>query len=61
MIIENLEADIVTLRKELQKKNMKNNSKFLDDIISIQRPNHDKPGLGYNYTEKGSISKEIEQ
>jgi hypothetical protein len=28
MIIGNLEAEIVTLRKDLQKKNMKNNSKF---------------------------------
>jgi hypothetical protein len=47
-IIENLEADIVTLRKDLPKKNMQNNSKVLDDIISIQKPHHDKSGLGYN-------------
>jgi hypothetical protein len=60
-IIGNLEVEIVTLRKDLQKKNMQNNSKFLDDIISSQRPNHDKSRLGYNQTEKGSISKVIEQ
>jgi dynactin complex subunit len=57
MIIGNLEADIVTLRKDLQKKNMQNNSKVLDVIISIQRPHLDKYGLGYNQTEKGPRSK----
>ena len=61
MIIENLEVEIVTLRKDLQKKNMRNSSKFLNDIISSQRPNHDKSGLGYNQTEKGSSSKTMEQ
>jgi hypothetical protein len=60
-IIGNLEAEIVTLRKDLQKKNMQNNSKVLDDIISSQNPQHDKSGLGYNQTEKGSISEAIEQ
>ena len=35
-IIRNLEAEIVTLRKDLQKKNMQNISKVLDDIISSQ-------------------------
>jgi seryl-tRNA synthetase len=48
MIIGNLEAEIVTLRKDLQKKNMQNNSKVLDDIINSQKPHHDKLGLGYN-------------
>jgi hypothetical protein len=48
MIIENLEAKIVTLRKDLQKKNMQNNSKVLDDIISSQRPNHENSRHGYN-------------
>jgi hypothetical protein len=43
-IIGNLEADIVTLRKDIQKKNMKNSSKVLDDIISPTSP------LGYNHT-----------
>jgi hypothetical protein len=33
-IIGNLEADIVTLRKDIQNKNMQNSSKGLDDIIS---------------------------
>jgi hypothetical protein len=61
MIIANLEAEIVTLRKDLQKKKMQKNSKVLDDIINSQRPNHDKLGLGYNYIEKGSISKTRDQ
>jgi hypothetical protein len=60
-IIENLEAEIVTLRKDLQNKNMQNSSKVLNDIINSQRPNHDKSGLGYNQTKKGSSSKTIEQ
>jgi hypothetical protein len=44
-IIGNLEAEIVTLRKDLQKKNMQNNSKVLDDIISSQKSHHDKSDL----------------
>ena len=44
-IIQNLEVDIVTLIKDLQKKNISNNSKVLNDIISSQRPNHDKSRL----------------
>jgi hypothetical protein len=56
-----LEGEIVTLRKDLQKKNMQNNSKVLDDIISSQNPYHDKYRLGYNQIEKGSRSKETEQ
>jgi hypothetical protein len=60
-IIGNLEAEIVTLRKDLQKKNMQNNSKVLDDIINSQKPHHDKSKLGYNQTEKGSSSKTTEQ
>ena len=51
-IIGNLEAKIVTLRKDLQKKNMQNNSKVLDEIISSKKSHHDKSGLGYNQTEK---------
>jgi hypothetical protein len=47
-IIGNLEADIVTLRKDIQKKNMQNNSKVLDDIISSQKSYLDKSRLGYN-------------
>jgi hypothetical protein len=50
MIIGNLEAKIVTLRKDLQNKNMQNNSKVLNDIISGQKPHHDKSGFGYNQT-----------
>jgi hypothetical protein len=56
-----LEVEIVTLRKDLQKKNMKNNSKFLNDIMSSQKPHHDKSELGYNQIENGSISKTTEQ
>jgi hypothetical protein len=60
-IIGSLEAEIVILRKDLQKKNMQNNSKVLDEIISSQRPHHDKSRLGYNQTEKGSSSKTTDQ
>jgi hypothetical protein len=56
-IIGNLEEEIVTLRKDLQKKIMQKRSKFLNDIISSQKPHHDKFILGYNQTEKGSSSK----
>jgi hypothetical protein len=52
-IIGNLEAEIVTLRKDLQKKNMQNNSKVFDDIINSQKPHHDKSILGYNQNIKG--------
>jgi hypothetical protein len=41
-IIGNLEAEIVTLRKDIQKKNMQNSSKVLDDIISSQKSHFDK-------------------
>jgi hypothetical protein len=40
---------------------MQNNSKVLNDIINIQKPHHDKSGLGNNQTEKGSSSRKIEQ
>jgi hypothetical protein len=56
-----LEAEIATLRKDIQKKNMQNSSKVLDDIINNQKYHLDKSGLGYNQTEKGSRSKTIEQ
>jgi hypothetical protein len=52
-----LEAEIVTLRKDIQKKNMQNSSKVLDDIISSQKSHLDKSGLGYDQIEKGSRSK----
>jgi hypothetical protein len=57
MIIGNLEANIVTLRIDLQNKNMQNNSKVLDDIINSERLNHDKSELGYNHKKKVSRSK----
>ena len=60
-IIGNLEVEIVTLRKDIQKKNMQNSSKVLDDIISSQKYYLDKSGLGYNQTEKGSSSKTTNQ
>jgi hypothetical protein len=40
---------------------MQNNSKVLNDIISSQRPNHDKSRLGYNETENVSSSKATKQ
>ena len=60
-IIGNLEVEISTLRKDIQKKNMQNSSKVLDDIISSQKSHLDKSGLRYNQTEKGSCSKKTEQ
>jgi hypothetical protein len=59
--IGNLEAEIVTLRKDIQKKNMQNSSKVLDDIINSQKYHLDKSRLGYNQTEKGSSSKTTEK
>jgi hypothetical protein len=56
-----LEAKIVRLRKDIQKKNMQNISKVLDDIISSQKYHLDKSGLGYNQTKKGSISRTTDQ
>jgi hypothetical protein len=56
-----VEVEIVTLRKDLQKKNMQNNSKVLNDIISSKKPHHDKSEIGNNRTEKGPISKTTEQ
>jgi hypothetical protein len=40
---------------------MQNNSKVLDDIISSQKPHHNKSGLGYNQTKNGSSSKTTKQ
>jgi hypothetical protein len=60
-IIGNLEAEIVTIRKDIQKKNMQNSSKVLDDIISSKKSYLDKSRLGYNQTKKGSSSKTTEQ
>jgi hypothetical protein len=60
-IIINLEAEIVTLRKDIRKKNMQNSSKVLDDIINSKKSHLDKSRLGYNEIEKGSSSKTIEQ
>jgi hypothetical protein len=56
-----LEATIVALRKDIQKKNMQNSSKVLDDIISCKKSHLDKSRLGYNQTKKGSSSIEIEK
>jgi hypothetical protein len=56
-----LEAEIVTLRKDIQKKNMQNSSKVLDDIIKSKKFHLDKSRLGCNQIEKGSISKTTEQ
>jgi hypothetical protein len=59
--LETWKQSIVTLRKDIQKKNMQNSSKVLDDIISSQKSHLDKSGLGYNQTKKGSRSKTKEQ
>jgi hypothetical protein len=56
-----LEENIVTLRKDIQKKNMQNSSKFLDDIINSQKYHLEKSGRGYNQTENGSSSKTTDQ
>jgi hypothetical protein len=61
MIIGNLEAEIVALKKNIQKKKMQNSSKVLDDIISSKKYHLEKSRLGYNQTKKGSSSKTIEQ
>ena len=47
-IIGNLEAEVVTLRNHIQKKNMQNSSKVLDDIINSKKSHLDKFELGYN-------------
>jgi hypothetical protein len=60
-IIGNLEAKIVTLRNDIQKKNMQNSSKVLDDIINSKKYYLDKSRIGYNLTEKGSSSKTTDQ
>jgi hypothetical protein len=60
-LIGNLEVEVVTLRKDIQKKNMQNSSKVLDDIINGQKSHIGKSGLGYNQKEKGSRSKTTEQ
>jgi hypothetical protein len=57
-IIGNLEAEIVTLRKDFQKKNMQNSSKVLDDIINSQKSYLDKSGLGYNQTKRDQAPKQ---
>jgi predicted RNase H-like nuclease (RuvC/YqgF family) len=46
--IGNLEAEIVTLRKDIQKKIVQNSSKVFDDIINSKKSHIDKSGLGYN-------------
>ena len=56
-----MEAKVATLRKDLQQKNMYNSSKVLDKIINSEKPHHDKYGLGYNQTKRGSISKTTDQ
>jgi hypothetical protein len=40
---------------------MQNSSKVLDGIIKSKNSHLDKSGIGYNQTEKGSISKRTEQ
>jgi hypothetical protein len=59
--IRNFEAEVVTLRKDIKKKNMQNSSKVPDDIINSKKSHLDKSGLGYNQTENGSSSKTTDQ
>jgi hypothetical protein len=56
-----LEEEVVTVRKDIQNKNMQNSSKVLDDIINNKKSHLDKSGLGYNQSEKGTISKTTKQ
>jgi hypothetical protein len=50
-----LEAEIVTLIKDLQMKDMQeNNTRILDEIINSQRTYFEKSELEYNQVEKGS-------
>ena len=62
-IQEELEKEIVVLRRKLQKENIKQNFnksiEILNQIIDSQRPIHDKTRLGYNQNndELGSSSK----
>ena len=57
-IIGNLEAEIVTLRKDIQKKNIQNSSKVLDDNINSQKSYLDKSELGYNHTKRDQDPKQ---
>jgi hypothetical protein len=56
-IIGNFEEEIITLRKDIQRKNMQNSSKVLDDINNSQKSHFDKTRLGYTQKENGSSSK----
>ena len=62
-INEELEAEIVSARMQLQKKDIhQDSSKILDEIINRQKSYFDKTGLGYNAStyDKGSCSKREE-
>ena len=49
---ERLEEDVMHLRKKLDEESIKskfeNNSRTLNEILSVQRPSSDKYGLGYS-------------
>jgi hypothetical protein len=48
-----LEAEIVDLRKKVEKsKKFLNSSRILDEILECQRPSCDKSGLGYKGEDK---------
>jgi hypothetical protein len=50
-MIEGLEVEIVTLRKDLHDEDMQqNNTKILDEIIVNQSPYYYISRLGYNHT-----------
>ena len=54
---ERLEEEIMHLRKKLDeesiKSNFENNSRTLDEILSLQRPSSDKYGLGFDKEKPG--------
>jgi len=59
-MIGSLEAEVVSLRKDLQKKYMQQKiTKILDQIINTQRYSDDRSIIGYDevQNEKGSSSK----
>jgi hypothetical protein len=59
-ITHNLEAEIVSLRKELQNKDIQfffgNTTNILDEIIYNKKPFYDNFGLGYKQNNIGECS-----
>ena len=59
--MEALEAEVVSLRKEMKKgkivQNYANNSRALEELINNQRPYNDKTNIGYKEEEAGPSTK----